>query len=77
MVITLRQHQPDFDLVSSAQYGRTCPSGPSPFILYLSSIAEARSFKRGKAAVTFEVIGGSPAVIHSTESRSVRVVDMK
>jgi hypothetical protein len=77
MVMTLRQHQPDGVLESSAQYGRTCPSEANPFILYIGSIAEGRSFKRGKAVVTFEVIGGSPSVIHSIESRSVRVVDMK
>ena len=77
VVMKLQQDQQAGVVESSSQYGRTCPPAGEPFIFYIDPVAGGPAFKRGKAVVTFEVVGGGPLVIHSSESRSVRLVQVK
>ena len=74
VVVKVQQHQRTGDLVSTAQYGRPCLSKGDRIEFF---IAPGPTFKRGKAVVTYDVIDGTPAVIRSTESRSLRLVEVK
>ena len=73
VIVKVDQHQRAGDLVSSAQYGRPCLSKGDRLEFF---IAPGPTFKRGKAVVTFEVVDGSPGVVRSTQSQSVRLVEV-
>ena len=73
--VTLQQDQKGNALVSSAQYGLTCPPQAQTSVFFVPPIADGRAFKRGKAIATFEIVDGSPLVIRSTTSRAVRLVE--
>jgi hypothetical protein len=77
VIVTLRQDQRGGDVVSSSQYGRTCPPQAEPFLFYFRPVTSSPSFKRGKAVVTFQVVDGAPSVIRSTASRAVKLAEAK
>ena len=76
--VTLQQDQKGGALVSSGQYGLTCPAQAQTSVFFVPPMADGRTFKRGKAIATFEIVeivDGEPLVIRSITSRAVRLVE--